>query len=93
LFDLENSLVKLWALKLEYAIHELPNEILFEHEFASLDECHKLLELLENFKTHVEILEQQEQFSSLITECELHFRSCRDYLLHGWFKGFLRTLF
>ncbi len=80
-------LVKLWVSILEYSIHELPDGILYMREFASLDECNKLLEILEQFKTHVEILEQQEQYSSLVTECELHFRSYRDYLLHGWLEG------
>ena len=80
-------LVKLWVSKLEYAIHELPDGILFEREFASLDGCNKLLELLQNFKTNVELLGQQEQFSSLMTECELHFRSYREYLLYGWLEG------
>jgi hypothetical protein len=80
-------LIRSWASKLEYAVHELPDGILFGQEFATLEECHKLLDLLEEFKTHVNMLHQNEQFSDLITECELHFRSYRDYLLHGWTEG------
>jgi hypothetical protein len=86
-------LIKLLESKLEYAIHELPDGILFEREFASLDGCNKLLELLEHFKTHVEILKRQEEFSSLITNCELHFRSYRDYLLHGRLEGYYEQYF
>jgi hypothetical protein len=80
-------LIRSWASKLEYAVHELPDGILFGQNFATLEECHKLLDLLEEFKTYVNMLHQSEKFSDLITECELHFRSYREYLLHGWLEG------
>lgn len=76
-------LVQLWASTLEYSLHELPAGVLYGHNGATVPECDELLEFLEEFRAHAASLNQPSQFSRLIADCDLHFRSYRDYLVQG----------
>jgi hypothetical protein len=68
---------------LEYTVHELPAGVLYGQNGATATECLELLELLEEFKTHVEAAGRRPEFEALIAECELHYRRYREYILAG----------
>lgn len=76
-------LVQRWASSLEYAVHETPDCVLYHNREATAEECDQLRMELEEFRTHVTALHQDDDLSELIAECDLHFRSYREYLLRG----------
>ena len=80
-------LVNRWASYLDYTLHELPTGVLYARDGATAEECGELLELLDEFRGHVQTLGETEKFAELISECDLHFRSYRDYLLQGRPEG------
>jgi len=88
-------LVERWASYLDYTLHELPAGVLYGHDGATPEQCGQLLELLEEFRAHVAVLDQEETFADLIADCSLHFNSYREYLAlgpsSGSYERFLET--
>ena len=39
--------------------------------------------MLDEFRGHVRSIGEEEKFAELISECDFHFRSYREYLLQG----------
>lgn len=76
-------LVKRWESYLEETLHELPDGVLCRHGWATPEECEELLDLLQEFRSHVAVLGLEEQFADLLADCDLHFNSYREYLTHG----------
>lgn len=81
--EARRRLVERHASYLNYTVHELPAGVLYGHNGATPEQCEELLELLAEFRTHVEIRGDQEKYTELINECGLHYRAYRDYLLTG----------
>ncbi|MBN8628196.1 MAG: hypothetical protein J0M17_22180 [Planctomycetes bacterium] len=75
-----NRLLEIWAPTFEYSLHELPAGVLYGHNGATIAECGELLEFLDEFRTYAAELEQPSRYSSLIADCDLHFRCYRSYL-------------
>lgn len=75
-----SRLVGRWSNYLEYTLHELPDGVLYGHNGATPEQCGELLALLQDFRGHVAVLNQEERFADLIADCTLHFNSYREYL-------------
>jgi hypothetical protein len=73
-------LVDQHASYLRYSLHELPTGVLYGQDGATPEQCDELSEVLAQFKEHVAATAQEQRFSELISDCELHFRAYRDYL-------------
>lgn len=76
-------LVERWANYLEYTLHELPDGVLYGYGGATPEQCGELLALLQDFRGHVAVLNQEERYADLIADCTLHFNSYREYLAQG----------
>lgn len=89
-------LVSRWSSYLDYTLHELPAGVLYGQNGATAEQCGELLELLAEFSGHVQALGETEKFAELISECDFHFRSYREYLLQsrpgGSYERFLESL-
>lgn len=73
-------LVNRLASYLEYTLHEVPDAVLYGSGGATPEQCGELLDLLQELRTHVAVLHQEERYADLIADCELHFNSYREYL-------------
>ncbi len=81
------------ASYLEYTLHELPDAVLYGTDGASENECADLLARLSEFKAHVTVTRQEERFSELIRECEIHYNAYAAYLRSGPpYEGYQRYL-
>lgn len=78
-----DRLVHLWAQTFEYSLHELPAGVLYGHNGATIPECDELLVFLQEFRVYEAGLDQPSRFAELVAECDLHFRSYREYLAQG----------
>ncbi len=76
-------LVDSWADYLAYTIHEVPCGVLYDRNGTTIAGCDELLELLADFRRHVEILGRTEQYVRLINDCAFHYRWYREYLTVG----------
>ncbi|HEX6899711.1 MAG TPA: hypothetical protein VF789_08360 [Thermoanaerobaculia bacterium] len=89
-------LVSRWSSYLDYTLHELPDGVLYGQNGATAEQCGELLELLDEFRGHVRSIGETEKFAELISECDFHFRSYREYLLQerpgGSYEEFLASL-
>jgi hypothetical protein len=72
-------LVERYADYLAYTLHELPAGVLYGPNGATVAECTELLELLEEFKAHITVLGNFDQYADLITRCEFHYHTYRAY--------------
>lgn len=86
-------LVKRWESYLDYTLHELPGGVLYAQNGATTEQCGELLELLDEFRGHAQLIGEEEKFAELISDCNFHFRNYREYLLQerpgGSYEGFL----
>ena len=90
-----SRLVERWGNYLDYTLHELPDGVLYGHNGATPEQCGELLELLRDFRSHVAVLNREEEFAELIADCDLHFNSYREYLARRQpdesYESFLET--
>ncbi len=77
------QLVETHASYMNYTLHELPAGVLYGMDGANLSECDELLELLSEFTSHIELLNQRDIYAKLVDECELHYNAYRAYLSAG----------
>jgi hypothetical protein len=77
------QLVNDWADGFDYALHELPDGILFESHFASAEECLQLKAEFAEFVSLVNRLGLASQYGEIIAECEFHIDAFRDFRLHA----------
>lgn len=75
------QLVKDWADEFEYALHELPDGVLYANHFASAEECLQLRSELAEFGTLVDRLGLAALYGELIADSEFHFHTFRDFRL------------
>ena len=76
-------LVERDASYLEYTLHELPCGVLYGYDGATVDQCAELLQLLAEFKAHVDAISETDKYAELIRECDFHYIAYRDYLVEG----------
>ena len=77
------KLVEHLASYLDYTLHELPAGVLWGRDGATAEQCVELQGLLADFREHTDRLQETTRYTDLIKDCELHFRSYREYLLAG----------
>jgi hypothetical protein len=77
------KLVEHVASYLDYTLHELPAGVLWGQNGATAEQCVELQELLTDFREHTDRLQETTRYADLIKDCELHFRTYREYLLAG----------
>jgi hypothetical protein len=81
-------LVDRHAAYLEYTLHELPAGVLYGHDGATAEQCDELLELLADFKRHVEATAQTDRFARLVQDCDFYFRAYAGYRRSGLTSSF-----
>ncbi len=75
------QLVKDWSDEFEYALHELPDGVLYANHFASAEECLQLWSELAEFVALVDQLGFAIPYGEIIAECEFYFHTFRDFRL------------
>jgi hypothetical protein len=78
-------LVSRWESDFEYALHEIPDGVLYKQTWANIVQCDQLLGQLKEFQFHVSILNKEQQFAELIDDCYWHFIHYREFLAQGYF--------
>jgi hypothetical protein len=69
-----------FAWDLQYAIHEVPNEVLYGREAASAEQCILLNQELTEFYRLIKLHGLEERYAHLVEECQYHFTSYPMYL-------------
>lgn len=69
------------AWDLQYALHEVPDCVLYDREVATAEQCILLVQKLEEFRRLLKLHGLEEQYAHLVEECQYHFTSYPMYLL------------
>ena len=74
------KLLDLLVRRLDYTIHELPSGVLYGHDGATIDQCREMLDELDDFSHHAEILGVADDYSDLVGKCRFHYNTYAKYL-------------
>jgi hypothetical protein len=89
------KLIRVIANHFQYTLHELPAGVLFGTDGASVEQCDELLAELDEFRSLLAVDGRTGDYAPLVTECDHHFRSYKQYLLerpqHESYSGFLEA--
>jgi hypothetical protein len=88
-------LIHVIANHLRYTLHELPAGVLSGTDGATVEQCDELLVELNKFRSLVAADGRTADYAPLVTECDHHFSSYKQYLLerpkHESYSGFLEA--
>lgn len=73
-------LIGYFAWDLRYAIHEVPNEVLYGREVATAEQCILLNQALAEFRRLIKLHGLEERYAHLVEECQYHFINYPMYL-------------
>jgi hypothetical protein len=73
------ALIKAVAWQLEYAIHEIPSDVLYGNHGASTEQCDDLIASLKDFKQWLIAADRGDDYAQLCADCELHFSAYKNY--------------
>lgn len=73
-------LIGYFAWDLQYAIHEVPNEVLYGREAATAEQCILLNQALAEFHRLLKLHGLEERYADLVEDCQYHFTNYPMYL-------------
>lgn len=91
----KSKIRKMYRARFEYALHELPDEVLYGTRAATVEQCIEMLEEIDAYRRFVEGMPDSGTDTVLISQATVYINAYREYLaqhpLYGRFSDYLEA--
>ena len=77
-----HKMVKALAWQINYSLHEIPQEVYYRNQIATLEQCDLLLIEVTEFEVLAQSIDKAHEFRALINIARTHYEAYKEYLLY-----------